>query len=118
AARVAELIFEVVLNNAAYSRPGCPIAMEAYHGDPEVFKDLVERQAVRHDEAVAELEAAIARLEARPDLSDEVRALIRQDLDLRVEFQTEMASIVRDINARWDELKSEVNSLWIVLAEY
>jgi hypothetical protein len=55
AARVAELVFEVVLNNASYSRPGCPIAKEAYHGDPEVFKDLVERQAVRHDEAVANL---------------------------------------------------------------
>lgn len=118
AARTAELIFEVVLNNAAYSRPGCPIAMEAYHGDPEVFKDLIERQAVRHDEAVAELQAAIRRLEARPDFSAEVRQLIRQDLDLRVEFQSEMSSIVRDINARWDKLKSEVGSLWIVLAEY
>jgi hypothetical protein len=118
AARVVELIFEVVLNNASYSRPGCPIAMEAYHGDPEVFKDLVERQAVRHDEIVAELRAAIAALEARPDLSEAVRALIRQDLDIRVDFQTEMSQIVREINSRWDELKSEVGSLWIVLAEY
>lgn len=118
AARVAELIFEVALNNASYSRPGCPIALEAYHGDPEVFKDLVERQAVRHDEAVADLRRAIERLEARPDYSEEVRALIRQDLDIRVDFQTEMSDIVRNINERWDELKSEVGSLWIVLAEY
>jgi len=118
AARVAELVFEVVLNNASYSRPGCPIAKEAYHGDPEVFKDLVERQAVRHDEAVANLRAAIERLEARPDYSEEVRALIRQDLDIRVDFQTEMSDIVRNINERWDELKGEVGSLWIVLAEY
>ena len=118
AARVAELIFEVALNNASYSRPGCPIALEAYHGDPELFKDLVERQAVRHDEVVAELRQAIERLEARPDLSEEVRALIRQDLDIRVDFQSEMSEIVRNINDRWDELKSEVGSLWIVLAEY
>lgn len=118
AARTIELVFEAVLNTATYSRPGCPLSLEAFHGDPEVFKGLIERQAARHDEVVEELRDAIERLEARPDLSDEVRALIRQDLDLRVEFQTEMSALVRDINARWDELKNEVGSLWIVLAEF
>ncbi len=118
AARTIELMFEVVLNTASYSRPGCPLAMEAFHGDPEVFKDLIERQAARHDEVVAELRDAIRALEARPDYSDDVRALIREDLTIRLEFQSEMSAIVRDINARWDELKSEVGSLWIVLGEY
>lgn len=118
AARTIELIFEVALNNAAYSRPGCPVSLEAFSGDPEMFKDLIERQGARHDKAVAELQAAIAKLQDRPDLSDEVKALTQKDLDLRVEFQSQMSALTDELNARWDDLKGEVGSLWIVLAEY
>lgn len=119
-ARLLELMFEVMLKDGAYSKPGCPLAAESFWGDPDMFQDLIERQADRHAENVERLEEAIVELEERVgvDIDEATAEAARADLELRREFQSRLETLMRDTNARWDELKDEVGSLWMALAEF
>jgi len=123
AARSVELMFELLLTGAAYSRPGCPLALGAFYGDPEVIDDLLRRQEARHAEAIEELRAAFSALESLPE---EMRKRLEAELERRIEFQREIKSSLVDLERRlfaelgdlehrlradWSEFNSMLNEL-------
>lgn len=115
AARSVELMFELIVTGAVYSRPGCPLALGAFHGDPEIVKDLLDRQEARHAAAIKELRAALEKLQALDGLPAEMRAKLEAELRARIEFQrgikSSIAELERKLVSRIEKLERRVSAL-------